>query len=162
MFFETVSFPSAIWCLPKIPWSWVPNDEFAHGEPQEDTAVDPQSHAESERQREAEKKRRPLATTAPGHPYRHAPCTPAGPFPWNFLLKWEGVSAHRMPGAAREGRRWWSHIRFHPGCLEPGLSLLWPPPPPACSPTDTLRQSKCTSLPWHTCCNSNDKVRTET
>lgn len=129
--FYTVSFPSAVGCLSRMPWSWVPGVSFARVH--EDIPLDLQSRAESKRvrQREAERERDPHSLRHPCPPRTHT-CTHARTHPLQCASRRTSPWNQRKSApsgcfcAARKGRRLKPHS-FLPGCPEPGLALPWPP-----------------------------------
>lgn len=160
MFFYTVSFPSAVWCLSRMPWSWVPDIYFARENLLRTyVSLGLQCCAESKeraRRREAERKR-PSLTVAPLQRCTHPPLQ----FPPRRTFSWNQQKSAPSGGfcAARNGRH--SQATF----ISTRMPGAWTRPVLAPRPATDRRSWKKAYAPVflrNTSCNSNDKVITET
>lgn len=158
MFFYTVSFPSAVWCFSRMPWSWVPDIYFAR-ENLLRTCLWTSNAVLRARESETEGGREKKTLPHCGTPEALQARTPAIPSPQNFLVKPAEVSAQWMLLCCKKRQALWSHIHFH----QDAWRLDWPCSGPPHTHWQTLvEKSICTSLLRNTSCNSNDKVITET
>lgn len=134
MFFYTVSFPSAVWCFSRMPWSWVPDIYFARENLLRTclwTSNAVLRARESETEGGREKKTLPHCGTPEA---LHARTHPCNSLPTE--LSHETSRSQRPVDASvlQEKAGTLKPHSFPPGCLAPGLALLWPPAHPL---TDT-------------------------